>query len=104
MKCTVNTNQFTPRVQNVPSIAERVIEIGKEMLGKNNALVLPPVSGSEDFSEFLNRIPGSFMFIGGALEDGSSGMHHSPQFAVDDRAVRPFATVLAASAVDLAQL
>jgi len=104
VQCTVNTNQFTPRVQNVPSIAERVIEIGKEMLGKNNALVLPPVSGSEDFSEFLNRIPGSFMFIGGALEDGSSGMHHSPQFAVDDRAVRPFATVLAASAVDLAQL
>jgi len=60
--------------------------------------------GSEDFSEFLNRIPGSFMFIGGEIEDGSSGMHHSPQFAVDDRAVRPFATVLAASAVDLAQL
>jgi len=104
VKCTLTNDKFTRRVENVPEIANRVLEIGKELLGKNNALVLPPTSGSEDFSEFLNRIPGSFMFIGGALEDGSSGMHHSPQFAVDDRAVRPFATVLAASAVDLAQL
>ena len=104
MKCTLTNDKFTRRVDNVPEIANRVLEIGKELLGKNNALVLPPTSGSEVFSEFLNRIPGSFMFIGGALEDGSSGMHHSPQFAVDDRAVRPFATVLAASAVDLAQL
>ena len=104
VKCTLTNDKFTRRVDNVPEIANRVLEIGKELLGKNNALVLPPTSGSEDFSEFLNRIPGSFMFIGGALEDGSSGMHHSPQFAVDDRAVRPFATVLAASAVDLAQL
>jgi metal-dependent amidase/aminoacylase/carboxypeptidase family protein len=65
---------------------------------------MPPVTPSDDVSEFLNRVPGCYMFIGGGLADGSSGMHHSPDFAVDDAACRVFAGVLAQSAVDLAQL
>jgi hypothetical protein len=36
------------------------------------------------------------------LADGSSGMHHSPDFAIDDGACRIVAGVLAAAAVDLA--
>ena len=40
---------------------------------------------------------------GGAMADGSSGMHHSPDFAVADESLRMVAGVLAASAVDLAQ-
>jgi hypothetical protein len=44
------------------------------------------------------------MFIGGANADGTSGMHHSPDFQVQDGACRILAGVLAQSAVDLAQL
>ncbi len=53
-------------------------------------------------SEFLNRVPGCYMFVGGALADGTSGMHHSPDFAIADDACRVVAGVLAMSAVDLA--
>jgi amidohydrolase len=66
-------------------------------------VTFPPVTPSDDVSEFLDRVPGCYLFVGGALADGTSGMHHSPDFAVDDRSCRVAAGVLAASAVDLAK-
>ncbi len=64
---------------------------------------IPPASPSDDMSEFLNQVPGCYLFVGGALADGTSGTHHAPDFAVDDGAVRVMAGVLAAAAADLAQ-
>jgi len=66
-------------------------------------VTFPPASPSDDVSEFLNRIPGCYMFVGGAMADGSSGMHHSPDFSVDDASCRVVAGVLAECAFDLAQ-
>ena len=103
VKCSLSLEDGTPAVVNNVKVALRVIESAGKVVGDANVLDLPPVSPSDDMSEFLNRIPGSYMFIGGALADGSSGQHHSPDFAVDDGAWRTFASVLAACAVDLAQ-
>ena len=103
VSCTLELNEGTPAVHNDSSIAERVLASAARVVGSGGALRSPPVSPSDDVSEFLNRVPGCYVFVGGALADGSSGMHHSPDFAVDDRACRVIAGVLAASAVDLAQ-
>jgi amidohydrolase len=97
----VSLEDGTPAVINDTNVARRVIESAGRVVGEANVLDLPPVSPSDDMSEFLNRVPGSYMFIGGALADGSSGQHHSPDFAVDDEACRIFAGVLATCAVDL---
>ena len=67
-------------------------------------MTIPPFTPSDDVSEFMNRVPGCYMFIGGAIADGTSGMHHSPDFKVDDGPRVDLAGVLAQSAVDLAQL
>jgi amidohydrolase len=72
------------------------------VIGAKNVLDFAPVTPSDDVSEFLNRVPGCYFFVGGALADGSSGMHHSPDFAIDDGACRIEAGVLVASAIDLA--
>ena len=101
--CTLTLGDATPAVVNNALVAERVKTTAAKIVGDANVLDLPPVSPSDDVSEFLNRVPGCYMFIGGALADGSSGQHHSPDFAVDDEACRNFAGVLAACAVDLAQ-
>jgi amidohydrolase len=101
--CALTLGDATPAVVNDAQVAERVVATAAQIVGDANVLNLPPVSPSDDVSEFLNRIPGCYMFIGGALADGSSGQHHSPDFAVDDEACRNFAGVLAACAVDLAQ-
>jgi len=103
VSCSLSLNDGTPAVVNNMNVARRVIESAGQIVGAANVLDLPPVSPSDDMSEFLNRIPGCYMFVGGALADGTSGQHHSPDFAIDDEACRNFSSVLAACAVDLAQ-
>jgi amidohydrolase len=92
-----------PRVTNNPLVTERVESSARTVVGDDYVWRIPPASPSDDMSEFLNRVPGCYIFVGGGLADGSSGMHHSPDFAVDDGAVRIMAGVLAQAAVDLAQ-
>ena len=103
VKCSVELNEGTPAVFNNADVAQRVMNVAGTVVGTTNVLTVPPTTPSDDVSEFLIRVPGCYMFIGGALADGTSGMHHSPDFAVDDAACRSVAGVLAACAVDLAQ-
>ncbi|MGC1419832.1 MAG: hypothetical protein WA786_06925 [Acidimicrobiales bacterium] len=88
---------------NDAHVAEYVIKTATRIVGATNVLDLPPVVPGDDMSEFLIRVRGCHMFIGGALADGTSDPHHSPAFAVDDEAGRNFAGILAACAVGLAQ-
>jgi amidohydrolase len=104
VQCVLSLGDATPAVVNDATVAQRVVATASDIVGAANVLDLPPVSPSDDMSEFLNRIPGCYMFIGGALPDGTSGQHHSPDFAVDDEACRTFASVLASCAVELAQI
>ena len=44
-----------------------------------------PNYGGEDFSYFLEKIPGAFFFLGiGNREKGYAYPHHHPKFQVDD--------------------
>lgn len=59
--------------------------------GKNNVLLVPAMTGAEDFSFFQQKVPGLYFFIGGlpkgkAAKD--SGPHHTPQFIIDDSAFK----------------
>jgi amidohydrolase len=101
--CVLEVNEGTPAVTNDASVVERVMASAAHVVGPQGVHTAAPVSPSDDVSEFLRRVPGCYVLIGGALADGSSGGHHSPNFAIDDDACRVVAGVLAASAVDLAQ-
>jgi amidohydrolase len=103
VSCSFEINEGTPAVTNNATVTQRVIISAGEVVGPSNVVVTPPMAPSDDMSEFLEQVPGCYMFVGGALLDGSSGMHHSPDFAVDDASCRIAASVLAACAVDLAQ-
>jgi amidohydrolase len=100
--CELQLDVGTPAVVNNPEVTAIVRQSAARVIGAEHVLDFPPVTPSDDVSEFLGRVPGCYLFVGGALADGSSGMHHSPDFAVDDQACRVQAGVLAASAVDLA--
>jgi amidohydrolase len=102
VRCELQLDETTPAVSNNASVVTSVMASAAKVVGAQSVLTFPPVTPSDDVSEFLNRVPGCYLFIGGALSDGSSGMHHSPDFAIDDKACRIVAGVLAASAVDLA--
>jgi amidohydrolase len=72
------------------------------ILGAGQVFRTPPVSPSDDVSEFLRHLPGCYFFVGGGAADGSSGTHHSPTFLVEDESLRVGAGVLVRSALALA--
>jgi amidohydrolase len=72
------------------------------VVGPDQVFRMPPVSPSDDVSEFLRHLPGCYFFVGGGAADGSSGMHHSPTFLVEDESLRIGASVLVRSALALA--
>ncbi|MFI5035396.1 MAG: M20 family metallopeptidase [Acidimicrobiales bacterium] len=100
---TLSLHENVPVVLNDPGVVELVLAQARAVVGDAQVLTVPPVAPSDDVAEFLARIPGCYLFVGGALGDGTSGMHHSPDFAVDDGALAVMAGVLSAAAVDLAQ-
>lgn len=93
----------TPPVVNDPAATAVVRGAIAALFGKDAVIEVPPVTPSDDVSELLARVPGCYLLVGGALADGSSGMHHSPDFALDDATLRVQAGALAAGALALAR-
>jgi amidohydrolase len=70
----------------------------KLVVGPQRVVATPPVMGAEDFSEFLLRAPGCFIFVGASLKQAmpagsfpppqlDTEQHHSPTFDIDERAL-----------------
>jgi amidohydrolase len=92
----------TSAVVNDGAVADLVEAAAQEQLGDANVLRMPPSAPSDDVSEFLHHLPGCYFFVGGAAPDGSSGMHHSPTFSVEDASLGVGAVVVLRSALALA--
>jgi len=55
--------------------------------GKDNVILIPAITGAEDFSFFAQKVPGLYFFIGGMTkgkDPKTAGDHHTPQFLIDD--------------------
>ena len=94
--------EHTPAVVNDPAVTTVVEEEARAALGADHVFRMPPAAPSDDVSEFLNHLPGSYFFVGGGSADGSSGTHHCPTFSVEDGSLRIGAEVMVRSAVALA--
>jgi amidohydrolase len=92
-----------PAVTNDPATTETVARVARGQLGVDKVLDMPPVTPSDDMSVFLERLTGCYFFVGGALGDGTSGMHHSPTFAIDEEAMRVAARLTVGAAAALAE-
>ena len=59
----------------------------QNVAGKNNTILIPAITGAEDFSFFAQKVPGLYFFIGGMTkgkDPKTAGDHHTPQFLIDD--------------------
>ncbi len=73
---------------NHPSLAGRAAENLRSLFGLENVVDLPPQLGSEDFSHFLEKIPGVYFLLGVANpEKGIQSMLHSESFDLDEDAL-----------------
>lgn len=74
---TFNNEQLTNAM--LPSL--------QKSAGKENVILIPAKTGSEDFSFFAQKVPGLYFFIGG-LPKGkdwkTAAPHHTPEFFIDE--------------------
>jgi amidohydrolase len=75
-------------VVNDPAMTGIVQDAAREVAGADNVAEGPLMVVSEDMSEFLNRVPGCFFFVGSRNEEkGFTYGHHHPRFDVDEEAL-----------------
>lgn len=93
-----------PPIINTPSFTEVIVHAGEDVLGKDNVKVVPPVMAGEDFSHYLEVVPGAFFFVGvGNKEKGIIYPQHHPKYDIDESALLTGMEIMAAAAMRLAR-
>jgi amidohydrolase len=92
-----------PPVINEPTCTAELIIAAKESLGDNKVLAINPSMGGEDFSYYLEKVPGAFMFVGvGNKAKGIIYPQHHPKYDIDEDALAYGVEVMARTALRLA--
>ena len=92
----------TVPLMNEPNVTRKVLEVGEELIGEKASLLGRPLTVSDDFAEFLTRIPGCYFMLGARPEGETAPAHHSPGFRIDEAAMPVGVKVLAGAASRLA--
>ncbi|MDQ0059555.1 amidohydrolase [Paenibacillus harenae] len=93
-----------PPVVNDDKEAKRFFEVGASLFGDEAVQRSEPLTVAEDFSYYLNEVPGCFMFVGAGNEEcGATYSHHHPKFDIDERAMPNSAALLIGMAEDYAE-
>ncbi len=97
---TLEVKRISPATVNAASAAHIVRETAGEMLGAEHVTGDQFTMTAEDMSEFLNRVPGCFFFIGSAnAEKGLNAPHHNPRFDIDEEVLPLGVAVLTGAAL-----
>ena len=92
----------TVPLMNEPNVTRTVLEVGHSLIGDKASILGRPLTVSDDFAEFLTRIPGCYFMLGAALKGEAPTAHHSPGFRIDEDALPVGVKVLAGAASRLA--
>ncbi len=87
MGCDVGfqIDEITPAVINDPQLVSKLVEVVGEQYPEFDMDTKYQTMGSEDFSLFLNRVPGCFFFVGSADPERNLNYgHHHPKFDFDE--------------------
>jgi amidohydrolase len=92
----------TVPLMNEPNVTRTVMEVGEELIGDRASRLGRPLTVSDDFAEFLTRIPGCYFMLGARPPGDITPAHHSPTFRIDEAALPVGVKVLAGAASRLA--
>jgi amidohydrolase len=92
----------TVPLMNDPNVTRTVLEVGRSLVGDKASVLGRPLTVSDDFAEFLTRIPGCYFMLGAKPEGEPPPAHHSPGFRIDEQALGVGVKVLAGVASRLA--
>ena len=75
------TREFVP-LMNDPFLTEEALAVARDLYGASNvAIASKPMTGSEDFAQFLAKVPGCFVFLGNGE---NSPPLHNPTYDFND--------------------
>jgi amidohydrolase len=83
---TLDYHQGAPPVNNHRDVIESVREAAVETLGRDSVVPTHQSLGSEDFSWFIQDLPGAMIRLGAALPDRTVDLH-SATFDIDESAI-----------------
>jgi amidohydrolase len=92
-----------PVTVNNPALVARMLPTLKAVAGDSNVTETPPVTVSEDFSYYGQKVPAFFFFLGVTPPDvdwRTAAANHSPKFFADERALPTGVRALSHLAVD----
>ncbi len=92
----------TVPLMNEPNVTRTVLDVAKELIGDKASVLGRPLTVSDDFAEFLTRIPGCYFMLGAMPPGETPPAHHSPGFRIDESALETGVKVLAGTASRLA--
>jgi amidohydrolase len=95
-----------PVVMNNPQLTERMLPTLRRVAGDNKVVVLPLITGSEDFAHYADLVPGLFFYVGVTPPDKdalTAPSNHSPLFYIDEPGIALATRSLAAVAIDYLQ-
>ena len=102
VRSTLDLVHGTVPLMNEPNVTRTVLEVGNELIGDRASHLGRPLTVSDDFAEFLTRIPGCYFMLGARPEGEHTPAHHSPGFRIDEAALPVGVKVLAGAASRLA--
>jgi amidohydrolase len=89
-----NLMERFPPTLNDEKMTSLVAGVARELLGREKVSEIKPMMASEDFSCYLQGVPGTFVFLGvNKRERETVFPHHHPRFNIDE-GVLPFGTAL----------
>lgn len=80
-------------------VSEKIAEVGRDLLGKDNVHEMHKSLGAEDFPEFLKDAPGAMYTLGTMIEGREVYELHHPKFDLDERALPIGSAILAETAL-----
>jgi amidohydrolase len=87
-RADVDVQAGNPAVHNDARVADLARRVAARVVGEERVLPPVPTMGGEDMALYFERVPGCFVFVGGAnAERGLDRPHHSPSFDFDEDAL-----------------
>ena len=93
-----------PPVINDEEVVKIVEKVAKNLYGEEALKRIRPVMVGEDFSAYLEKVPGAFIFVGASNEEkGIIYPHHHPRFNIVEDALEMALKLLVYSAFELVE-
>ena len=91
VEVTVPFTTAYPVTYNDTALTRAAVPVLESVAGQSAVVLQPPVTVSEDFSFYAERVPGFFFFLGARppnVSEEEAPAHHTPDFFIDESAMR----------------